>query len=93
MGNEAAYCCAGILFLVIIALFALSMRTNNRTRRVCKLSKSASSQPNEFQVGGDYFKSDELSSDDDVDITTPKTGGGTGGGVFVVGVKRNCPCW
>lgn len=42
MGNEAAYCCAGILFLVIVAVFALFMRTNNRTRRVCKLSKSTS---------------------------------------------------
>lgn len=36
MANEAAYCCAGLLFLVLVALFAVSMRTNSQTRRYCQ---------------------------------------------------------
>ena len=36
MANEAAYCCAGLLFLVILVFFAVSMRTNSQTRRYCQ---------------------------------------------------------
>ena len=34
--SAAAYCCGGLLFLVIIVLFAVSMRTSRRTRRYCQ---------------------------------------------------------
>ena len=36
MANEAAYCCAGLLFLVLVVFFAVSMRTNSQTRRFCQ---------------------------------------------------------
>ena len=36
MANEAAYCCAGLLFLVLIVFFAVSMRTNSQTRKYCQ---------------------------------------------------------
>ena len=39
MDNEAAYCCAGFLFLVLIVLFAVSMRTNSRTHKYCQFHK------------------------------------------------------
>lgn len=36
MANEAAYCCAALLFLVLIVLFSVSMRTNSQTRKYCQ---------------------------------------------------------
>ena len=36
MGNEAAYSCAALLFLVLVVLFAVSFRTGSQTRKYCK---------------------------------------------------------
>jgi hypothetical protein len=38
MANEAAYCCVGLLFLVLVVFFAFSMRTNSQTRKYCQQS-------------------------------------------------------
>ena len=36
MANEAAYCCAAVIFVILVVFFAVSMRTNARTRRFCQ---------------------------------------------------------
>ena len=36
MGNEAAYSCAALLFLVLVVLFAVSFRTSSQTRKYCQ---------------------------------------------------------
>ena len=36
MANEAAYSCAALIFIILVVLFAVSMRTNARTRRFCQ---------------------------------------------------------
>ena len=42
MGNEAAYSCVALFFLVFVVLFAVSMRTSSRTRRYCQSIQSTS---------------------------------------------------
>ena len=36
MANEAAYCCAAVIFVVLIVLFAVSFRANRSTRAYCQ---------------------------------------------------------
>ena len=44
--SAAAYCCGGLLFLVIIVLFAVSMRTSRRTRRYCQSCNTETGEGN-----------------------------------------------
>ena len=36
MDNPAVYCCLGVLFVVLVVVFAVSVRTNKKARRFCQ---------------------------------------------------------
>ena len=44
MANEAAYSCAALIFVILVVLFTVSMRTNARTRRFCQTEECNNSE-------------------------------------------------
>ena len=96
--SAAAYCCAGLLFLVIIALFAVFMRTNTRTRRYCQSTTCSPTPPlgqrYSWQNVSDIPCSNtgpgwEYHNHKGTDLCLPFAGGTDLGGVNNLGVCQN----
>jgi hypothetical protein len=47
MESSATYCCLGLLFIVLVGLFAVSVRTNQKSRKFCQMV-----EPLSYMFGG-----------------------------------------